>query len=148
MRGRGEWEWRSGRFDRLEFVQAAKQVQQAGFAEGVVDLGPTSVVLDDADMAQDGEVGRDGGHGEPDERGEFSDALFATTEGIDDDKAVWVAEGLEDICGGAEIGWSWGRWEGRGGLLHYFDTFKSLEMWQAMLRLAGFKAGESRRRGR
>jgi len=82
--------------DTVEFVEAAEEIEEAGFAERIKDLGAAAVVLHDTDVAENGEVVRDRGHVEPDEGGEIGDATFARSERINDEEPVRIRKSLED----------------------------------------------------
>ena len=90
----------------MEFVEAAEEIEETGFAERIKDLRAATVVLHDADVAENGEVVRDRGHVEPDEGGEIGDAPFARSEGIDEliaDRAQQAAiKATDDLLAKAE----------------------------------------------
>jgi hypothetical protein len=109
--------------DPVEFVEAAEEIEEAGFAERIEDLRAAAFVLEDADVAEDGEVIRDRGHVEPDEGGEVGDTAFPRAEGIDDEEPVRIREGLENRRSRPEIGRRFGR-EAAGGGGHALVVLK------------------------
>jgi len=100
----------------VEFIDAAEDIHDARIAEGVEDLVAPAIGDDEADAAEHGEVIGYRRHIETDERSEVGDASFGAIEGIDDQEAVGIAEGFEDLGGRLEVG---GRFRSlRGACLH------------------------------
>jgi hypothetical protein len=80
-----------------EAVDDVTGLDDAGIGEAVVDAGAFAAGLDDAAVAEDGEVTGDDGLGGSEPGDEVADGAFALTELVDNHEAARVSEGLAEF---------------------------------------------------